>query len=178
MGRKSKQISTLHGYTLDELIDIKNNNSSKYVRSLLTTVIMRYQGYSPKDIMTMNKVTNATINTHIDKWNKLGSETLKDNRGGRESKFTTEMETDLIDTVLHSSPSDHGFVAHTWTCVLLSQYILNNYGESFSKSTIHDILKKNNLSYKRAQPKPTKAIQTEQERFKKNVRNTTYYRII
>jgi len=178
MGRKAKEISTLHGYTIDELIDIKNNTPSKYVRNIVTTVIMRFQGYSPKEIMNINNISNVTINCHIDKWNKLGSKALKDNRRGPVSKFTLEMETDLINTVLNSAPSDHGFVAHTWTCVLLSQYILNNYGESFSKSTIHDILRKNNLSHKRAQPKPTKAIQAEQERFKKNVKNTTYYRIM
>lgn len=178
MGRKAKTVSTLHGYTLEELIDIKNTHSSKYVRRLACTVILRYQGYPPEDIMKMNNVSNVTINKHLDKWNRDGAKALKETRGGNYFKVTSEMEADLIDTVLNSSPCDYDFVAHAWTCALLSQYILNTYGESISKSTINSVLKRNNLSYKRTQAKPTKAVKAEQERFKKNVRDNSYYRIL
>lgn len=178
MGRKAKRVSTLHGYTLEELIDIKNTHPSKYVRRLTCTIVLRYQGYSPKDIMKINNVSNVTINKHLDKWNNYGAKALEETRGGNYFKVTSEIEANLIDTVLNSSPCDYNFVSHTWTCALLSQYILNTFGESISKSTIHSVLKRNNLSYKRAQAKPTKSIKAEQERFKKNVRDNRYYRIL
>lgn len=128
--------------------------------------------------MQMNNVSNVTINKHLDKWNKYGEKALNDPCGGNYSKVTSEIESNLIHTILNSSPCEHGFVAHTWTCVLLSQYILNTFGESISKSTVHSVLKRNNLSYKRAQAKPTKAIKAEQERFLKNVGDNRNYRVL
>ncbi|WP_432402248.1 helix-turn-helix domain-containing protein [Wukongibacter sp. M2B1] len=59
------------------------------------------------------------------------------------------------------------FIGHTWTCALLALYINQTYGIKVSITTIWSILKKNNLSYKRAEPKPTKADEAEQEAFKK-----------
>lgn len=165
MGRKAKQVSTLHGFTIEELINLKNTHECSYARRVLITIILRYAGHSPKEIIQITGTTNGTINNHLDKWNKLGIKALEDNRGGSEPTFTSEMEDDLIKTVLQSSPSDHGFVAHTWSCSLLSQYIENNYGEKYSISWIDIVLKRNNLSYKRAQAKPTKAIKEEQEKF-------------
>ena len=44
MGRRSLQVDTLYGTTIEELIKLKNNHKSKYSRLVLTVITMRYNG--------------------------------------------------------------------------------------------------------------------------------------
>lgn len=44
MPRPTLQISSLHGHTIEELVDLRNNTSSKYSRLVLTVIIMKYHG--------------------------------------------------------------------------------------------------------------------------------------
>lgn len=45
------EVETLHGYTTNELNEIVNRSKSKYTRSLLSAVIMRYNRIHTNDIM-------------------------------------------------------------------------------------------------------------------------------
>lgn len=177
MGRNSIKIASLHGYNIDQLVDMKNKHTSSYARTILTAVIMRYNKCSTKAIMEFTNKSNATIVRYITLWNNDGIKCLDDHRGGSEATFSAEMEEDLINTTLHKTPNDCGFLGHSWTLELLSKYIENNYGSKYSIEWIRHLLKRNNLSYKRAIPKPTLALKEEQETFKKNVKNTTFFRI-
>lgn len=178
MARPKLQIESLYGYTIKDLIELKNTIDSNYSKSILNTVIMRYRGFSNIQITKATGLCNATIISHVRKWNKHGVKSLNDSRGGnRDPKLSPDIVDDLIYVILNKKPMDFEFIGHTWTCALLSLYIKQYYGINVSVSTIWTILKRNNLSYKRAQPKPTKAEKSEQEAFKKNARDNRYFRI-
>lgn len=51
MGRTQTQVTSLHGYSFQELIDIKNTTNSKYTALVLATITMRYKGYSNDQII-------------------------------------------------------------------------------------------------------------------------------
>ncbi|MDF2596952.1 MAG: hypothetical protein K0R69_3293 [Clostridia bacterium] len=91
----------------------------------------------------------------------------KDTRGGSDSKLELEMVDDLIYIAVNKSPRDFEFTCHTWTAELLSVYIERTFGVKVSGQTIRVILHAYKISYKRSQPKPTKAITENQEAFKK-----------
>lgn len=178
MGRPSIQVETLHGYTIEELIDLKNTTESHYTRMALTAITMRYFGYSNAEVTKATGLSKVTIVAHIKNWNIAGFKSIEDHRGGnRESKLTPDVCDDLINVVLHKTPEDFGFIGHTWTLELLSLYIKHNYDIEISGVAIRTFLIANKLSYKRAQPKPTKADKAEQEAFKKNFRNTGFFRV-
>lgn len=177
MGRHTIEIQGLNGYKLDELIKLKNTLKSKYSRLVLTAVTMKYSGYSNIQICEATQLSNTTVISHIKQWNKYGIKSIKDHRGGSTLKLDAEIIDNLIAVAVNSSPNEFGFSRFTWTCALLAIYVKNNFGEEISAETIRRILKSNNLSFKRAQPKPTKADIEEQECFKKNVKSTTYFRI-
>lgn len=176
MGRKSLAVSTLHGHTIEQLIEMKNNHESSYARTILSAIIMRYSGSSPKEIKEFTGKSNVTIVKYINHWNKYGLQCLEDHRGGSEGEFTAEMIDDLLYTLHHKTPNDCGFVAHSWSCALLAKYIANTYGREYSTSWIRVILIENNQSYKRAQPKPTKSNEHEKEVFKKNASSARFFR--
>lgn len=177
MGRPTIELEGLKGYKLDELIKLKNTLESKYSRLVLTAVTMKYSGYSNSQICETTQLSDATIISHIKHWNRCGLKSINDHRGGSMLKLDAETIDDIINVTVNSSPNKFGFSSFTWTCALLSIYVKNTFGEQVSAETIRRILKSNNLSFKRAQPKPTKADLEEQEAFKKNVKSTAYFRI-
>lgn len=178
MGRPALQINTLHGATIESLIELKNGSKSKYTRLVLTIITMRYSRYSNAEIIKFTGLSKVSITDHIKKWNRFGLKSIKDDRGDKmPPKLSPDIVDDLIYVVLHKSPVDFEFVGHTWTCALLASYINQTYGLEVSYVTIWSILRTHNLSYKRAQKKPTKADKAKQEAFKKNIKNTGYFRV-
>lgn len=178
MGRRSLQVDTLHGTTIEELVKLKNNHKSKYSRLVLTVITMRYNGYSNAQIIENTGLSNVSIVKHIKQWNSNGLKSIEDNRGGKKpTKLEPQMIDELISVVLQRTPIELGFISHTWTCNLLILYIHQTYGIKISIGTIWTILKQHKLSYKRAQAKPTKADKKEQEAFKKNLKNARFFRV-
>lgn len=178
MGRPSIPVKTLHGHTIEELIAMKNNTDSKYTRLALTAITMRYCGYSNAQIIEATGFSKVTIVAHIKAWNSSGLKSVQRHRVGKcPPKLSPDIVDDLIYVALNKTPADFDLIGHTWTCALLASYVYQNYAIKVSGVTIWSILKANNLSYKRAQPKPTKANPKEQEAFKKNVGDTGYFRV-
>jgi transposase len=175
MGRKATKIE-LHGFTLQELKELRNNANSSYERGILSTIILRCEGEDNNYISSDIQKSIPTIVSYIKNWNRLGLESLKDNRGGSESTFTAEMRDDLMNVLKTSKPNDHDLIGSRWTTSLLAEYINQNYGVLYSIETIRRILISENYTFKRSQPKPTKAIETEKEEFKKNDKSTRYCR--
>ncbi|MEG0773391.1 winged helix-turn-helix domain-containing protein [Clostridium sp.] len=161
MGRKSFEITSLHGYSIKELVYFKNTTNSNYSRVVLTVVTMRYQGHCNNDIIEATNLSKPPIVRHIKEWKALGMNVAVDNRGGSERKLEPEMIDHLVYTATNKSQIECGFTRHTWTCGLLSLYIEMTYGIKISVETVRVLLNSNGLSYKRAQLRPTKADKME-----------------
>lgn len=168
MGRKLLEVTTLHGFTIDELIELEESHQKKSIKSLIRTIIMRYQGIHTEEIQHILGKSRPTITGYINKWNKYGLDALVDNRGGSISTFTDEMLEDLRDTVLNKSPKDFGFLSSTWDTHMLSKYIADTFGNEYSSEWIRQMLIKLGFSYKRGQYMPTKGDPELQEAFKKS----------
>jgi transposase len=178
VGRRMIQVSTLHGYKLEELIKLQNTTKSTYTRLALQAVTMRYRGYSNKEIIESTDLSKVSIVAHIKDWNSYGLRSVEDHRGGKKPpKLAPVIVDDLIYVTLNKTPNEFEFIGHTWTLELLAEYIKMNYDIEVTTVTIWKTLKGNNLSYKRAQPMPTKANKSEQDSFKKNFGSSRYFRI-
>ena len=178
MPRTTTKVNELYGLTYDELIDMKNSTKSKYTRVALTTISMRYKGYSNAEIAEATGLSNVTIVRQVNNWNKYGLKSVEEHRGGKKPHvLSPDIIDDLLDVVRNKVPLDFEFIGHTWTLALLSLYIKQYYDIDVSGVTIRKILIDDRLSHKRAQPKPTKANKADQEAFKKNVRASRLFRI-
>lgn len=177
MGRKGIEVTSLYNWTIENLKKMRNSSKDEFARNVLTAVIMRYEGNSTIEISKFLLKTKVTIISYIKSWNSVGFKALKDGRGALTGgTFTAEMKDDLVNTVLNTRPNDFGFIGNVWTCPLLVEYIYQNYGIKYSIEYIRVLLKRSNLSYKRAQRKPNKADKAEQAAFKKNARPSPYCR--
>lgn len=176
MGRKMVEVKTLHGYTVEELLEMKNTLKNSYSYTALLAITMRYQNIHTDDIVKILGLSKPAILEYIHKWNEQGLEAIKDHRGGSKGNFTDDMLNDLKDTVIHKCPVEEGFSSYTWTCSMLADYIDKKYNQKYSDEWIRQILNKNKFSHKRGQYKPSLASEVEQMSFKKNAGPSRYCR--
>lgn len=176
MGRRSVEVKTLHGYTIEQLKDIREKTDNDFKKEVLLAIIMRYNGIKSEEIENILGKSRPTILKYIHKWNKYGLEATEDHRGGSVGSFTDKMKDDLLTTLMETKPVDHGFNAYSWTCNLLADYIENKYGIQYSGEWIRRIIKAKNFTYKKAQRKSSLAKESEQLAFKKNKKPTRYCR--
>lgn len=175
MGRKSIDVTTLHGFTIKELQGLASKVPSHYTRCMLQAVIMRSQGISTTDIMKTLGRSRPVVVAYIKEWNESPAN-IKDQRGNNvPSKMTNEMIEDIKELLINRSPKEYGYDHSKWTCELLSKYIADHYGAKFCHQWIAKILKSLNFSYKRGIYMPTKADPLLQEEFKKNVNFFGYF---
>jgi transposase len=178
MGRTQTQVTSLHGYSFEELINIKNTTNSKYTALVLTTITMRFKGYSNERIIETTGLSKVAIISQIKKWNSFGFEAAEDHRGGNKPPtLSPDMVEDLLYVVAHKTPADFDLPSYSWTLALMVTYIKQTYDIDISQSSIRSTLIANKFSYKRAQAMPSKADKTEQENFKKNVTSNRLFRV-
>lgn len=176
MGRKAVEVKTLHGYTINQLKDIREKTDNDFTKEVILAIIMRYNGIKSEEIEKILGKSRPTILQYIHKWNEYGIEATKDHRGGTVGTFTDEMKDDLIRTLMETKPVDHGFNSYSWTCSLLADYIKNKYNIQYSVEWIRRIIKAKNFTYKKAQRKSSLAKESDQIAFKKNEKPTRYCR--
>jgi transposase len=176
MGRKQTRINTLHGHTLENLIKLEQENTSKYSRRALRAVIMRYQGIDIYNIQNILGVSRVTVLSYINSWNSLGIDSIEDNRGGSESSFTDEMLKDITLILTTKDPREFGYLSSVWSINRVRDYLEHKYGRLYSSETIRQVLISLGFSYKRGQYHPTLADPEKQIAFKKNAKDTKYCR--
>lgn len=169
MGRQCIKVTTLHGFSIEQLERLIQETNTNYTRNVLLAVTMIYKGINTSDVIkTLNK-SRPTIVSYIKNWNE-SPKSIIDNRGGNTpSRFTDEILENLKDVILNKIPRDFGFPQATWNSEILKVYIENTYGKKFSSSFIRRMLRSLGFSYKRGTYKITKADPELQGKFKKNV---------
>ena len=177
MTRTTVTTADLHGYDITELKKLRNTHPKVFARNILTAIIMLYEGSTVKEIAGFLLQSTVNIYIYINRWNALGMDALESKKGkSSRSQFNAEMIDDLLHTVTYTKPNDFGLLGGTWTGALLAEYIYQNYEVRCCQQTIRNILHTNGYSFKRAQKKPTKGVECEQEAFKKNDRNNAFCR--
>ena len=119
MARKCVEVKTLHGYTIEKLIDLEKKVKSDYLKSLIRAVIMRYKGIHTSVVAKTIGKSVASVIIYINRWNKSGIDAVADVRGGSVSKSTNKMLNDLKDTVINKDPRQFEFTAATWNTHML-----------------------------------------------------------
>lgn len=169
MSRTTSTTADLHGYSIEELKVLRRTYPTEYGRNILTAVIMLTEGNSVKEIGNFLALTIMNIYIYINRWNEFGQDALISKRGkSSNSRITAEMEADILHTVKYTKPNDFGLLGHVWTAQLIADYLKQNYDEYFCAQTIRNFLHKHDFSFKRAQKRPSKGVESEQEAFKKN----------
>ena len=109
-----------------------------------------------------------TIGTHVRNYKKYGLEGLNPRpKSGCPKKLSPSQEALLIETIVEKTPSGVGLEPYmTWNCKLLCLWVKREFGISFTKGGMRDMLLRLGFSYSRPTYSLARASQEKQEGFK------------
>src|SRR5690606_4152939 len=91
----------------------------------------------------LHNISFKQITNWVHRFEKEGIEGLKDKKGrGRRSNLSNEQLERIKNLVINEKPSDHGYKPVKWTGPILAQWIDKEYGLSYQKAQVYNLLEK------------------------------------
>jgi transposase len=128
-------------------------------------------GYTQKETSKLFGFSPTSMGKYIREYRAKGESSFKyEKRGvkeGARSKISRKQESKLIYDILHHTPDEIGMEYSLWTSRVVKDYIEKEFGVTYARSTIRDLMRKLGfssqkpirLSYKRDPQKISKWLQ-------------------
>ncbi|WP_410528461.1 helix-turn-helix domain-containing protein [Sphingobacterium sp. SGL-16] len=140
MGKSVLQIQRSDASEIKKLL---NTNDAYTVGIRLYMVYLVALGYSSRRLSELHNISFKQITNWVHRFEKEGIEGLKDKKGrGRRSNLSNEQLERIKNLVINEKPSDHGYKPVKWTGPILAQWIDKEYGLSYQKAQVYNLLEK------------------------------------
>ena len=140
MGRSVLQIQRSNATEIKKLL---NTNDAYAVGIRLYMVYLVALGYSSRRLSELHNISFKQITNWVHRFEKEGVEGLKDKKGrGRRSNLSDEQLERIKSLVINEKPSDYGYQSVKWTGPLLAQWIDKEYGLTYQKAQVYNLLEK------------------------------------
>lgn len=171
MGRKPRGVK---GYT-PEQIKALFNKDDKYKTGLrLYAVYQVALGKPSRDLEDLYNTSFKQILNWVHSFENEGVEGLRDKDGrGRKPRLSPEQMHRLEKLLEEELPSDYDYNTQRWSGPLLIDWIKKNFGISFKKANIYNILSKLGFSYQKARGIYREADPEQQEAFKEDLKKNS-----
>src|SRR5919197_334432 len=117
-----------------------------YIRKIAVQAI-RENGQSPEVVAKVLNFNRSCIYEWLKRYDEGGYEALESRRPpGAKPVITREMEEWLEETVLNSTPVQHGYDTNLWTRDILAELLKKEFGVSVSGLSVSLHLRKRGLS--------------------------------
>ena len=146
-----KPVLKVKGYTAEEIKKLITGNQSYIVGLRLYIVYQVALGQSSRELAKIHQVSFKQITNWVHRFEKEGLEGLKDKKGrGRKASLSGEKLNKIRYLILNDSPLNHGFNSRKWTDPLLTQWIKQEYGISYQKAQIYNLLKRIGIRFQKS----------------------------
>ena len=140
MGKSVLQIQRSNATEIKKLL---NTNDAYTVGIRLYMVYLVALGYSSRRLSELHNISFKQITNWVHRFEKEGVEGLKDKKGrGRRSNLSDEQLERIKSLVINEKPSDYGYQSVKWTGPLLAQWIDKEYGLTYQKAQVYNLLEK------------------------------------
>ena len=144
-----------------------------YIRKIAVQAV-RENGQSPEVVAKVLNFNRSCIYEWLRRYDQGGYEALESGKPpGAKPLITREMEGWLEETVLSSTPVEHGYDTNLWTRDILAEMLKKEFGVSVSGLSVSLHLRKRGLSYQ----KPSYRDLARDEREVEHFVNDTFPRI-
>ena len=138
-----------------------------YIRKIAVRAVEE-KGYSPEAVMDLLGLSRSCIYTWLRHYREQGVQGLQTRAApGAEPLITAQMDQWLRETVLHSTPVDHGYDTVLWTRAILAELLRTEFGVQVSGRTVSLHLNKIGLSYQKPEYRASEQDPEEVEHFLK-----------
>ena len=139
-----------------------------YIRKIAVQAI-RENGQSPEVVAKVLNFNRSCIYEWLKRYDRGGYEALESRRPpGAKPVISREMEGWLEETVLNSTPVQHGYDTSLWTRNILAQLLKKEFGVSVNGLSVSLHLRKLNLSYQKPCYRDVARDEQEVEHFVKD----------
>lgn len=131
-----------------EIKGLLNSKEEYKVALRLQMVYLVHQGKSSREVGEIYQVSFKQVLNWVHRFKQQGMEGLSDKRGrGRKASLSTKSLDEIKHTVLNVAPSEFGYTEERWTGPLLLKWISEEYGTTFTATTIYKLLDKIGLEF-------------------------------
>jgi transposase len=121
----------------------------EYIRLIVVRAVEE-KGYSPESLIDIFGFSRSTIYSWLKNYQEEGLPGLETHSPPGAEKIITEIMDDwLRETVLHSTPEEHGYDTLLWTRDILAELLQGKFGIKVTGRTVSLHLKTLNLSYQK-----------------------------
>ena len=92
---------------------------------------------------------------------------------GRKSSLSKDQMGELSELLLKKSPTSYQYNTENWTGPLLIDWIKNNFGLTFKKAQIYNIIRQMGFTYQKAKGFYPESDPVAQEEFKESLKKTS-----
>ena len=136
-----------------------------YIRKIAVQAV-RENGQSPEVVAKILNFNRSCIYEWLKRYDEGGYEALESRKPpGAKPLITREMEGWLEETVLNSTPVEHGYDTNLWTRDLLAEMLKQEFGVSVSGLSVSLHLRKLGLSYQKPSYQDVARDEQEVEHF-------------
>ncbi len=171
MGRKSLQVE---GYTPERIKTLFNNCEKYKIGLRLYAVYQVSLGKPSRKLEELYNTSFKQITNWVHRFEKEGLEGLRDKPGrGRKSRLSEAQREVLSNLINDKSPLDHGYNTDNWTGPILIEWVKTNFGITYKKAQIYNILNQLGFTYQKAKGFYPETDPKQQEKFKKDLKKTS-----
>lgn len=152
---------------LKQVQNAMNTAKSNTLYKRYHVIFLHLKGYKNIEIADIVSLNVNTVGIHIKKYKAHGLDGLIPlPKPGYPKKLSPQQEALLINVVTTKTPSDVGLEPYmNWDSKLLRIWVQDQFGVSFSKSGMRDLLIRLGFSYTRPTYTLAKASEEKQEEF-------------
>jgi transposase len=170
MGR---HVLTVQGYSPDQIRSLFREDERYTIGIRLYAVYQVSLGKPSRALEELYNTSFKQITNWVHQFEQGGIEGLRDKPGrGRKSQLSNEQYERVRQVLINETPEDHGFNTVTWTGPLLIEYIKNEFGISYKKAQIYNIIKSLGFTYQKGKGTYPESDQLAQESFSETLKKT------
>lgn len=170
MGRSVLKVK---GYTSEQIKALIKKEDKYTVGWRLHAVYQVSLGLSSRKLEELYHTSFKQITNWVHRFEDEGLDGLIDKPGrGRKSRLLVDQKEKLLDVILNGSPTSFGYNTETWTGPLVIDFIEKEFGVSYKKAQVYNILKELGLSYQRSKGFYPEVDPEQQEEFKEALKKT------
>lgn len=147
MGR---HVLTVQGYSSDQIRSLFRDDERYTIGIRLYAVYQVSLGKPSRVLEELYNTSFKQITNWVHQFEQEGIDGLRDKPGrGRKSQLSDEQYERLRDVLINETPDNHGFNTATWSGPLLIEYIKKEFGITYKKAQIYNIIKSLGFTYQK-----------------------------
>ena len=130
----------------------QRSSDRDYVRRALAMLALWDNGNCVTDAASQVCAARSTVNRWRALFEQFGEEALKPQPRGRTDWKADKMVMETLQTLLETTPDEHGYLRTRWSSELLAKVLFERTGVRVHASTVRRWLRRLSYGYRRARP--------------------------